>query len=218
MAGIQVTTAPTAQALSLQEVKEYLRLDDSADERIVRPFIEAVTNIAEEHMNRALMSQTFTMFLDGFNESYDPLWEGTRTGIDMNFYRNHLPLPKPPVTSVTSVSTFNDADTETTFAASKYYVDTVREPARVVLRTGEVWPTALRVANAIKVVYGAGYTNAYSVPEPIRMGMLQHIAYLYEHRGDMYEAVAPMPPMVKRLYQPYVVHSGFGTATLLAAG
>ena len=130
MAGIQVTTAPTAQALSLQEVKEYLRLDDSADERIVRPFIEAVTNIAEEHMNRALMSQTFTMFLDGFNESYDPLWEGTRTGIDMNFYRNHLPLPKPPVTSVTSVSTINEADTETTFAASKYYVDTVRAPAR----------------------------------------------------------------------------------------
>ena len=38
MAGIQVTTAPTAQAVSLQEAKEYLRVDDSTDERIVRPY------------------------------------------------------------------------------------------------------------------------------------------------------------------------------------
>ena len=218
MAGIQVTTAPTAQALSLQEVKEYLRVDDSTDERIVRPFIETATSLAEEHTGRALMSQTFTMYIDAFNQMDDPLWEGTRTGPDISYYKNHIVLPKPPVTSVTSVSTFNDADTETTFAASKYYVDTVREPARIVLRTGEAWPTALRVANAIKVVYVAGYTNAYTVPEPVRMGMMQHIAYLYEHRGDMYEAVAPMPPMVKRLYQPYVVHRGYGSAALLATG
>ena len=103
-------------------------------------------------------------------------------------------------------------------AASKYFVDSVREPGRVVLRQGETFPTALRVANAIKVVYQSGYTSAFSVPEPIRMGMLQHIAYLYEHRGDMYEAKTSFPPIVQKLYQPYVVHSGLGSSPLLSLG
>ena len=122
------------------------------------------------------------------------------------------------MTSVTSVSTFDDSDTETTMAASKYYVDTAREPARVVLRQGETFPTALRVANAIKVVYVAGYSSQYSIPEPIRMGILQHIAHLYEHRGDMYEAQSAYPPMLRSLYAPYVIHKGLGTSSLLAVG
>ena len=123
-----------------------------------------------------------------------------------------------PIQSVTSVSTFDDADNETTMASSRYYVDNVREPSRIVLRQGETFPTALRVANAIKVVFVAGYANAYAVPEPIRMGMLQHIAFLYEHRGDMYEAASPMPPMIKNMYAPYVIHKGMGSSTFLATG
>ena len=123
-----------------------------------------------------------------------------------------------PIQSVTSVSTFDDSDNETTMAASKYYVDNVREPSRIVLRQGATFPTALRVATAIKVVFVAGYANSYAVPEPVRMGMLQHIAFLYEHRGDMYEAASPMPPMIKSMYAPYVVYKGMGSSTFLATG
>ena len=105
-------------------------------------------------------------------------------------------------------------------AATRYFVDNVREPARIVLRQGETFPTALRVANAIKVVYVAGYANAHSVPEPIRMAMLQHIAFLYEQRGDMMEPQQSMmlPPVIRMLYQPYVIMSGLGTSNLMALG
>jgi hypothetical protein len=218
MAGLQVTTAPTVEPLTLQEVKEYLRVEDSTDERVIRPFVETVRRLAEEHLGRALMTQTLSLFVDAYDELADPLWEGMRTGAYLNYYKNYINLPRTPVTSVTSVSTFDDSDTETTMASSKYYVDNVREPARVVLRQGETFPTALRVANAIKVVYVAGYTSAYAVPEPIRMGMLQHIAYLYEHRGDMYDAKSPLPPAIKTLYSPYVVHRGLGSSAFLATG
>ena len=218
MAGLQVTTAPTVEPLNLQEVKEYLRVEDSTDERVLRPYIESVRRIAEEHMGRALMPQTLTLFIDAFDELEDPLWEGMRTAPYLNFYKNYISLPRSPVTSVTSVSTFNDSDTESTMASTRYYVDNVREPARIVLRQGETFPTALRVANAIKVVYVAGYTSAYAIPEPIKMGMLQHIAYMYEHRGDMYEAKAPLPPAIKTMYSPYVVHSGLGSSQFLALG
>lgn len=218
MAGLTVTTQPTAEPVSLQEVKQYLRIEDSTDERVIRPFIETARRFCEEHIGRALMQQTITMFVDAYDDTNDPLWEGTRTGPYLNYYKNYIQLSKPPVISVTSVSTFDDDDTETTMASSRYYVDTVREPARVVLRQGETFPTALRVANAIKVVYVAGYASAYSVPEPIRMGLMQHIAYLYEHRGDMYDGLTPMPPMIKALYQPYVVIGGMGSSSFMAVG
>ena len=217
MAGIKVTTEPTAEPLSLQEVKEYLRVDDATDERVVQPLIIAARQFAEEHMNRALMQQTFTLMLDAVIDQDQPLYEGMRTAPDLNYYKNYIVLPKSPVQSVTSVKTFNDSDEATTMAATKYYVDTQREPARIVLRTGETFPTALRVANAIEVIYVAGYTSAFTIPEPIRLGMLQHIAYMYEHRGDMYEAQGA-PTLMKSLYAPYVIHSGLGSSTLMALG
>tara|TARA_B100000700_G_scaffold243008_1_gene270802 strand:+ start:800 stop:1453 length:654 start_codon:yes stop_codon:yes gene_type:complete len=217
MAGLTVSTEPTAEPLSLQEVKEYLRVEDSTDERIVQPLILAARQYAESHMNRALMQQTLTLTIDTALDTEDPLWEGMRTAPDINYYKNYVVLPKGPVQSVTSLKTYDDSDNATTMAASKYYVDTAREPARIVLRTGENFPTALRVANAIEVIYVAGYTNAYTVPEPIRMGMLQHIAYMYEHRGDMYEAQGT-PSLMKSLYAPYVIHGGLGSSTLMAVG
>ena len=179
--------------------------------------IIAARQFAEEHMNRALMQQTITLSLDAVVDQDEPLHEGMRTAPDLNYYKNYLVLPKSPVQSVTSVKTYDYNDTATTMATTKYYVDTVREPARVVLRTGETFPTALRVANAIEVVYVAGYTSAYAVPEPIRLGMLQHIAYMYEHRGDMYEAQAA-PTHMKTLYAPYVIHSGLGSSSLMSLG
>ena len=217
MAGITVSTEPSAEPLSLQEVKEYLRVEDSTDERVVQPLISTARQFAELHLNRSLMQQTITLTLDALIEQDQPLYEGMRTAPDLNYYKNYIVLPRSPVQSVTSVKTFDDEDTATTFASTKYYVDTTREPARIVLRTGETFPTALRVANAIEVVYVAGYTSAFTIPEPIRLGMLQHIAYLYEHRGDMYEASNP-PTIMKSLYAPFVIHGGLGSSSLMSLG
>ena len=49
------------------------------------------------------------------------------------------------------------------------------------------------------------------------MGMLQHIAYMYEHRGDMYEAQGT-PSLMKSLYAASVIHGGLGSSTLMAVG
>tara|TARA_R100001480_G_scaffold30105_1_gene41029 strand:+ start:447 stop:1109 length:663 start_codon:yes stop_codon:yes gene_type:complete len=220
MAGLIVSTEPTAEPLSLQEVKEYLRLEDASDERIVQPMITAARLFAEEHLSRSLMQQTLTLFLDTVVDQNEPLHEGMRTAPDINYFKNYIALPKSPVISVTSVKTFDDSDNATTMAASKYFVDTAREPARIVLRTGETFPTALRVANAIEVIYVAGYATAYTIPEPIRMGMFQHIAHMYEHRGDMgeYLQAREIPAMIKMLYAPYRIHSGLGSSMLMSVG
>ena len=218
MAGLVTTTAPTQEPVTLQEVKEYLRVDDATDERVVRPFIESARRFCEEHTGRALMTQTLILYLDAFEDAFDPLWEGMRTGPYLNYYKNYVVLPRAPVVSVSHIKTYDDADVATTLAASKYYLDSAREPARVVMRNGETFPTALRVANAIEIEYVTGYTSQYNIPEPIKLGIMQHIAYLYEHRGDMYDAKLPYPPMLRSLYAPYVIHRGLGSSSLMALG
>jgi len=217
MAGLQVTTQATAEPITLQDVKDYLRVEDAQDERVLQDLIETARRFCEEHTKRAIMPQTLTLTVDAYDELADPLWEGWKTGPYINYYKNYIDLARCPVVSVTSVKTYNDADVATTMSASQYYVDNVREPARVVLRTGETFPTALRVANAIEVVYVAGYSNQATVPSPLKIGMLQHIAFLYEHRGDMYEGVK-MPASIKTLYGPYVVYKGGGSSSISAIG
>lgn len=220
MAGIKVLTGPSQEPLSLQEVKEYLRVEDNTDERNIRPLIESARSLIEEHLNRTLISTTYQQFLDGFSEHEDPLWEGVRQGPYLNYYKNYIDLVKSPVISVTHIKTYDDADTATTMSADKYYVDNAREPSRIVLRQGETFPSALRVANAIEIQYVAGYNSPFQIPEPIRLAILQLIAHMYEHRGDMGNAAEAsfMPVMVKRLLAPYVIHRGLGSSALLSLG
>ena len=220
MAGLKIHTAPTQEPLTLQEVKEYLRVEDNTDERNLRPLIESARRLVEEHLNRTLMQTTYQQFLDSFDEYEDPLFEGVRQGPYLNYYKNYIDLVKSPVISVTHIKTYQDDDSATTMAASKYYVDNAREPSRIVLRQGETFPTALRVANAIEIQYVAGYTSPYQVPEPIRLAILQIIAHMYEHRGDMGNAAEAMmmPSMCKRLLSPYVIHRGLGASALMGIG
>ena len=166
------------------------------------------------------MQTTYQQFLDSFDEYEDPLFEGVRQGPYLNYYKNYIDLVKSPVISVTHIKTYQDDDSATTMAASKYYVDNAREPSRIVLRQGETFPTALRVANAIEIQYVAGYTSPYQVPEPIRLAILQIIAHMYEHRGDMGNAAEAMmmPSMCKRLLSPYVIHRGLGSSALMGIG
>ena len=103
--------------------------------------------------------------------------------------------------------TITDIDTETVWPSSNYYVDTIREPARVILRDGGSYPTDLRAANALKITYTAGYgTTTQSVPEPIRIAMMQYCAFMYENRGDGEGNVVPMPPKIlTQLLTPYQI-------------
>ncbi len=221
MAGIRVTTAPSVEPVALSTAKAYLRISGTGEDALISTMIEAARSFCEEFLGRALITQTITFTLDATSEVDSTLWEGTRTGPHINFYKDFISLPRPEIQSVTSVKTFADDNSETTFSASKYYVDISRDPGRIVLLTGETWPTALRVANAIEVVYVAGYGNAPSaIPAPIRMGMMQHIAYLYDQRGDMkdFQQTRVMPPAVQNLYMPYRVYDGLGGAKLRALG
>ena len=216
MAGIQLVTPSGSLALPISEVKNFLRLDEDTDDAIIISLIKSAESFAEEYTHRSLLTKTFKFSIDGISEGDIPLWEGLRVGPDLSIRRRAIELPNPPLVSVTSVVAFDDADVATTFAASKYYVDSARVPARIILRNGERWPTALRVGNAVEITYTAGYGDASSsIPEPIRLAMLQYCAFMYEHRGEaersnagvMTSARPQLPVNMHTLLSPFVVHN-----------
>lgn len=205
MSGLKIVTGPATTPVSRIEAQEYLRLDEGVDNSQVNGFINAATTWAEAYTNRFFISRTCKMMLDGLRETDSPLWEGVRTGPYNIQLSDHIELAAAPVISVESIKYFSDDDTEYTWDASNYYVDTFSEPAKVTLRTGGTFPTDLRNYNGLEINFTAGYgSDAYQIPEPIRIAILQYATFLYEHRGDNEVGVEPSM-IIKSLLDPYRV-------------
>ena len=206
MSGLSVTTDPSTEPLTSAETISYLRLDSGVDTTLIGNLIKAARIWTENYLNRTLINTVYKLSLDGIDEMDMPLKEGIYTARYNISYINYIELPRSPVSAVSSVKYFSDDNTESTWATSNYYVDTVREPARIVLRDGGSWPTDLRNANGIEVNYTAGYgTNTTDVPEAIRVAMLEYITFLYEHRGDDEGRRLEATPMIKSLLQSYII-------------
>lgn len=206
MSGLTITTAPQNEPLDAAETISYLRIDSGVDTTLIDNLIQAARFWVEDYTNRTLLTTVFTLSLDAIGEVDTPLKEGFHTGYSDTPRVNYIELPRSPVQSVTSIISYADDNTATTLATSNYYVDTVRVPARVVLRDGGTWPTDLRNANGIEVLYTAGYGDSRaSIPEPIRLAMLEYIAHLYEHRGDDEGRALNAPPLIRSLLQPYII-------------
>jgi len=214
MSGLVVTTAPQDEPLSSAETISYLRIDANVDTTLIDSLIKAARFWAEDYTNRTLLNTVYTLSLDSIGYHDVPIKEGMYTGAYKVPYMNYIELPRSPVSAVAHVKSFDDANNVSTLAASNYYVDTARVPARIVLRDSGTWPTDLRNANGIEVEYTAGYGSARSaIPEPIRVAMLEYITYLYEHRGDDEGRALNPPMMLTSLLQPYVIMR-FGVSPL----
>lgn len=187
-----VTTGPAQLPVTLSQVKHRLGVGDdtTSDDAYLMQLVRAATEIGEKRTGRAFVTQTLTLWLDGWPKDAtgrEEIWEGWRQGAETNLLtpRRAIELPRPPLQSITSVSTFDDSDTETTYASSNYFVDTATEPGRLVLRNSASAPAPTRAANGLKVVYTAGYgADPGDVPEGLREGVLRLASFFFENRGD----------------------------------
>ena len=208
MAGLKVHTAETEFAVTQAEIKAWNKIDSSDDDTVVALIERTVHNWAKEYTNRTLTTVTYQLFIDSIYEVDLPIQEGSYVGIDQNINRRSIHLPKSPVSSVTHIKSYDDNDTATVFDSSKYYVDTVSVPSRIVLRQGETYPTSLRVANALEIQYIAGYGGSTTVPYDIKSACLAYSAYLFEHRGDLLDGKRVLAPTsATQLLQAYKVKS-----------
>jgi uncharacterized phiE125 gp8 family phage protein len=167
--------------------------------------IKSATEKVEKIIAKKLINQTWEIYFDHFPlTKNNDWWEGSRDGAISELYGDcpHLNLPFGPISSVTSVNTYDDDNTAYLFASTSYYADTISSVGRISLKSGSVWPsTVLRPANGIKIeaVFGYG-ADATVIPNDICLAITTLAARMYEHRGD---ELPEIPKQVMTLLAPY---------------
>jgi uncharacterized phiE125 gp8 family phage protein len=196
MAGLIRTVAPAVTPVSLSETKLACRIDASVDDALVTAYLNSAIEQLEGTakgdkgiLGRALVTQTWQMHLDDFPAG------------------DCFTLPKPPVQSVSSIQYYASDGTLTTLSTDGYQVDTVAEPARVMLKLGQTWPTVeLQRLNAVVVTFVAGYGNASAVPESLKAAIHLLVQKGYDaSRGGDELASRVLDNAVSALVHPYVM-------------
>jgi len=186
--GSVIQTYPAIEPVTLAEVKALLVIDGASDDSMLTDMIGEAREFIEHISGLAMITQTWRLSLDRWPVRQTPWWDGMRQmpiselgGIDRS-----LVVPVWPLQTVTAVRVFDDAGNAATVnIAATFDVDTYRQPGRISLRNGAVWPIALRTSNAIEIDYTAGYgTTAASVPGPLKRAIKAMVVHMYSHRGD----------------------------------
>jgi uncharacterized phiE125 gp8 family phage protein len=167
-----LATAPATEPLVLSDVKDYLKFSGSGDDTIITNLIKTVREAAEKFLKISLINQSWKMSYD----QYTPC---------------DISLLMGPVQSITSVTVFDRDENATVIDSATYYLSAGKQ--RLIF-------DANIVSQRIEIVYLCGYgTGASSVPNPIKQGMLTHIAAIYDGRAG----VNVIPAQSQGLYAPY---------------
>lgn len=174
MSVIKLVTPSTAEPVTLEDAKLWLRLDEheSAEDPLIESLITKARQRWEEVKQRSALVQTFDCYPD------EALTDGCP-----------VVIPKAPLVSVTSIRGFQSSEATdtggTAMSTSGYYVDTAHEFGRVIPLSAFTYPTATREINPVIIRFTAGYsTDPHSVPESVKTEIKQIVARVYEHRGD----------------------------------
>lgn len=184
-----LVTPVTTEPVSLVEAKLQCRVDTTDEDALLTALISAAREHGETFTHRALAQQTWDWKLDDFPcSAYEP-----------------LVLPKPPVTSITSISYVDANGTTQTWSSSNYVTDLPAgpwaAPARIAPAYGLTWPSVRDQMSAATVRFVCGYTTA---PEAVKAALKLLIAHWYRNRESVGEGqLAPVPHTVDALLWPF---------------
>ena len=190
------TTKPSLAVVSTADMKTHMRVTHSDEDAYIDTLVAAATYWAENYTGRAFLTQTWTLNLRCFPSG-------------------DIPLPRPPLASVTSLKYRRDATTTTTLVLDTDYeihTGTGSDFACVAPYYGTTWPTPIDTPNAVQVVYVCGWTAAANVPADIVHAVKMVAAELYERREQTISGtiITDVRMAAQRLLQPHVVqHWGY---------
>lgn len=162
-----LASGPDVEPLSVAEAKLWLRVDDSADDALIAGLIEENRRRAERVTGRALVTQSWRLYLDAFPDVIE--------------------VEMPPLASVASI-TYADVNGDTqTLATTVYEVDSYSTPARITTAYGQWWPSTYERLNAVTVSFTAG-TAAGGVDAEFVGRLKAAVAHCYRNRERRDEA------------------------------
>jgi hypothetical protein len=196
---IRVVTGPASLAVSLADMKLYLAVESTADDALITDFIEVATESVKQYIRQSVMQETLELTMDGFAPYQDDALLALGPGVHTAHYGslvslgNEFDLPFSPIQSVTSITTYNRANTSAVFDASNYNADL--QSGRVYLNEGVTWPDNLRDREAVKVEFVAGWT---AIPKPVLQAIKQMVSIMYECRE-----LCELPAGCRAILDPY---------------
>jgi hypothetical protein len=193
------------EPVSLVSMKQYLRLENDADDEIVSDLISAARLVCEGLCDRSFITTTWKLTLDYLPFSVP----GGVLGGSMGGWPSRYPgrvslddggivLPMPPLIAVTSIVYVDQGGSSATLSPSSAIVSP-GTPGRVYPAFGTYFPFAQPRASAVEIVYTAGYgPTAADVPRNVAQAVRMLAAHYYAHRSEQ----APIPDAVANLLGP----------------
>lgn len=148
---------PKALALAPKTVKKFLKIDHDEDDEIIIALIKSVTTQCQNYTGYALITQS---------------WQATYERV----VKNTIFLPHQPVSQINKVYLINHRDKKTLFSKDYYKFDPDISEIEFFIHP---------IARRLRIEYTCGFGDlCSSVPDELQTAMLEHIAYIYQHRGD----------------------------------
>jgi uncharacterized phiE125 gp8 family phage protein len=161
-------TAATAEPVSLDDLKDHLRITGNDEDLYLSGIISAARSIVETRTRRQLFTATWLLKMDSFADCrHTDGWT--------------IRLEKVPVASVTSIVYLDTGGTSTTLSSSLYTTDLFSEPPRITPAYSQTWPSTRNIVNAVTVQFVAGAAAA-AVPVEAKHAIKLLCGLMYENR------------------------------------
>jgi len=180
-----ILTPPTAEPLTLADVKVQLKIDTGDEDALLSGLITAARQHLEAETGLCLMTQTVRLYLDDWPPGEVIL------------------LPRSPVQAIDAVTVYDEDGIELHVLLKDHLLDGQARPARLWLKDR---PLPGRALNCIEVDFTAGFGPAATdVPDTLRRAMSLHVATMYAFRGAVTLADQPaaLPAGYDRLIAPF---------------
>jgi uncharacterized phiE125 gp8 family phage protein len=180
----EVITPAASEPLTLAEVKLFLRVDTTADDALIGSQITAARLSAEKLTNRLLQTQT----------------------LRVSYEFAHLNLcnmiSRSPVNTIDSVEVW---DGTSFIAFTDYFLRQNNSFPSLQYKSSP--PSFTDIPFNIQVQFQAGYST---LPADLKIALKQHIAFLYENRGDTPSiGKLSVPPQSEYIYRKYRVIANY---------
>lgn len=188
MRSYKVIDAANQQAVDTEDMKLYLKVDTNADDSLIEDLIKAATSSCQEYTNRFFITTEITQYGDNWSDVSE--------------------LFKSPIQSALfNVKYYDTAGVLQTLDASKYTLDNVSQPARLVPAPNESWPDVIDGLNAIEVNYHVGVDTPALLDKGIKSAIMLTVGHWYQNREAVIvgRQVNEMPMSAKYLLDQYKI-------------
>lgn len=163
---IELSSAPSKEPLTVAEAKEHIRVIGSSDDSYIEGLISLARKKVEYDTGRALITQTWIYRRDAFPWSRE------------------IKLEKSPLQSVSSITYYDENDSQQTLSSSNYDTSAKKTPGIIRLKSTALnWPNTYDKPDAVEITFIAGFgDDASDVPVELRHVIKLLVGHFYDFR------------------------------------